>query len=141
MTHSLGSLFFLSLSHFLVLQVQNSALRTQPAVTQGLTPSLGQQLPTLAMRPAPSNGTHSASPALQSKAAGLTLGPKGSLPDNAPEHLRKGEGGVGSNGTAGNADSWGNAANRMATPVTTHPLIAPGESPPFLLAEDVMERL
>ncbi|XP_060114978.1 polyhomeotic-like protein 2 isoform X1 [Heteronotia binoei] len=113
-------------------QVQNSALRNQQTVTQGLTSSPGQQLPTLAMKPAPANnGNPSASLVSQGKAAGLAPGTKGGLPEHAQEQLRKGEGGGGggSSGAAGSSDGRGNTATRTVTPVTTHPLIAPAYSP------------
>ncbi|XP_015270173.1 PREDICTED: polyhomeotic-like protein 2 [Gekko japonicus] len=113
-------------------QVQNSALRTQQTVTQGLTSSPGQQLPTLAMKPAPNNnGNPSASSTSQGKAAGLAPGTKGGLPEHSQEQLRKGEGGGGGGGTgaAGSSDGRGNTATRTVTPVTTHPLIAPAYSP------------
>ncbi|KAL8198594.1 UNVERIFIED_CONTAM: hypothetical protein K2H54_017170 [Gekko kuhli] len=108
--------------------VQNSALRTQQTVTQGLTPSPSQQLPTLAMKPAPNNNSNpSASSTSQGKAVGLAPGTKGGLPEHAQEQLRKGEGG--GTGAAGSSDGRGNAATRTVTPVTTHPLIAPAYSP------------
>uniref|UniRef100_A0ACB8EDV1 Uncharacterized protein n=1 Tax=Sphaerodactylus townsendi TaxID=933632 RepID=A0ACB8EDV1_9SAUR len=112
-------------------QVQNSALRTQQTVAQGMTPSPGQQLPTLAMKPAPNNSNSSPSSASQGKAAGLAPGTKAGLTEHAQEHLRKGEGGGsgGNNGAAVGSDGRGNAATRTVTPVTTHPLIAPAYSP------------
>ncbi|XP_077168104.1 polyhomeotic-like protein 2 isoform X2 [Paroedura picta] len=113
-------------------QVQNSALRTQQTVTQGLTSSPSQQLPTLAMKPAPNNsGNPSASSASQGKAAGLAPGTKGGLAEHAQDQFRKGEagGGGGSNGPAGGSDGRGIAATRTVTPVTNHPLIAPAYSP------------
>nr|XP_034973343.1 polyhomeotic-like protein 2 [Zootoca vivipara] len=114
-------------------QVQNSSLRTQQAAAQGLAPSLSQQLPTLAMKPTPSNSSHStSSPASQGKAAGQAPGGKAGVSEHAPEHLRKGEGGGGggssSSGGAGNLDGRGGSTNRTVTSSTTHPLIAPAYS-------------
>ncbi|CAI5782634.1 2 isoform X1 [Podarcis lilfordi] len=112
-------------------QVQNSSLRTQQAAAQGLAPSLSQQLPTLAMKPTPSNTSHStSSPATQGKTAGQAPGGKAGVSEHAPEHLRKGEGGGGggSSGGAGNLDGRGGSTNRTVTSSTTHPLIAPAYS-------------
>nr|XP_028596249.1 polyhomeotic-like protein 2 isoform X3 [Podarcis muralis]XP_028596250.1 polyhomeotic-like protein 2 isoform X3 [Podarcis muralis]XP_028596251.1 polyhomeotic-like protein 2 isoform X3 [Podarcis muralis]XP_028596252.1 polyhomeotic-like protein 2 isoform X3 [Podarcis muralis] len=114
-------------------QVQNSSLRTQQAAAQGLAPSLSQQLPTLAMKPTPSNSSHStSSPASQGKTAGQAPGGKTGVSEHAPEHLRKGEGGGGggssSSGGAGNLDGRGGSTNRTVTSSTTHPLIAPAYS-------------
>ncbi|XP_061456545.1 polyhomeotic-like protein 2 isoform X2 [Rhineura floridana] len=110
-------------------QVQNSSLRTQQAAAQGLTSSPGQQLPALAMKPTPTSSNHasSSSPASQGKVAGQAPGAKAGVPEHAPEHLRKGEGGGGS-GAAGSLDGRGSTVNRTMTPVTTHPLIAPAYS-------------
>ncbi|XP_053137487.1 polyhomeotic-like protein 2 isoform X2 [Hemicordylus capensis] len=110
----------------------NPALRTPQTVAQGMAPSPGQQLPTLAMKPAPGNSSHAASPAAQGKAPGPAPGAKGGQPDHAAEPLRKGDGGAGaggSNGPPGSLDSRGNAATRTVTPVTTHPLITPAYPP------------
>lgn len=81
------------------------------------------------MKPAPNNNNGNPSSASQGKAAGLAPGTKGGLPEHAQEQLRKGEGGGGggSNGAAGASDGRGNAGTRTVTPVTTHPLIAPGK--------------
>lgn len=116
------------------MQVQNPALHTQQTVAQGLTSSSGQQLPTLAMKPALGNSNHPAPSASQCKAAEPAPGTKAGLPEHTLEHLRKGEGGGGSgggsghNGSASGLEGRGNPVTRTVTPVTTHPLIAPGES-------------
>ncbi|XP_063173695.1 polyhomeotic-like protein 2 [Candoia aspera] len=110
-------------------QVQNSALRTQQAVTQALSSSPGQQLPTLAIKPALNNSSHSSStsPAAQAKGA------KEGLSELLSEHLRKSEGGgggssSGSNGTAAALDGRGSTLSRTGPPTTTQPLVAPAYS-------------
>ncbi|KAG6924015.1 polyhomeotic-like protein 2, partial [Chelydra serpentina] len=102
-------------------QVQNLAIRAQQTVAQGVASSQAQQLPTLAMKPAPSS-SQPASNTSQGKAAGPapSAGAKGGQAEQAAEHLRKGDGGVPTS-----MDSRGHPMSRTVTPVTTHPLIAP----------------
>ncbi|KAM3824136.1 polyhomeotic-like protein 2 isoform 2-T2 [Vipera latastei] len=109
-------------------QVQNSALRTQQAVSQALSSSVGQQPPPLALKPAlNSHGSHSclASPAAQPKGA------KEGGPEPFAEPLRKGEGGGagGSGGTAAPLDGRGSGPHRTGPPAPTHPPIAPAYPP------------
>ncbi|XP_039364993.1 polyhomeotic-like protein 2 isoform X5 [Mauremys reevesii] len=102
-------------------QVQNLAIRAQQTVAQGVASSQAQQLPTLAMKPAPSS-SQPASNTSQGKAVGPapSVGIKGSQAEQAAEHLKKGDGGVPTS-----MDSRGHPMSRTVTPVTTHPLIAP----------------
>uniref|UniRef100_A0A674KE88 Polyhomeotic homolog 2 n=1 Tax=Terrapene triunguis TaxID=2587831 RepID=A0A674KE88_9SAUR len=102
-------------------QVQNLAIRAQQTVAQGVASSQAQQLPTLAMKPAPSS-SQPASNTSQGKAVGPapSAGTKGSQAEQAAEHLKKGDGGVPTS-----MDSRGHPMSRTVTPVTTHPLIAP----------------
>ncbi|XP_044852278.1 polyhomeotic-like protein 2 isoform X5 [Mauremys mutica] len=102
-------------------QVQNLAIRAQQTVAQGVASSQAQQLPTLAMKPAPSS-SQPASNTSQGKAVGPapSMGIKGSQAEQAAEHLKKGDGGVPTS-----MDSRGHPMSRTVTPVTTHPLIAP----------------
>ncbi|KAM9115699.1 polyhomeotic-like protein 2 isoform 2-T2 [Pangshura tecta] len=102
-------------------QVQNLAIRAQQTVAQGVASSQAQQLPTLAMKPAPSS-SQPASNTSQGKAVGPapSVGTKGSQAEQAAEHLKKGDGGVPTS-----MDSRGHPMSRTVTPVTTHPLIAP----------------
>ncbi|XP_066492941.1 polyhomeotic-like protein 2 isoform X2 [Tiliqua scincoides] len=112
-------------------QVQNPTLRTQQTIAQVPTPNSGQQLSTLAMKPALGNSSHSAPPASQGKAAEPVPGTKAGVPEHTPEHLRKGEAGGGSsghNGSASGLDGRGNPVTRTVTPITAHPLIAPAYS-------------
>ncbi|XP_019396903.1 PREDICTED: polyhomeotic-like protein 2 isoform X2 [Crocodylus porosus] len=101
-------------------QVQNLAIRTQQTVAQGVASSQAQQLPTLAMKPAPGS-SQPASSASQGKAAAQapTMGSKGGQAEQATEHLKKGD------SVPSSADSRGHPMNRTVTPVTSHPLIAP----------------
>uniref|UniRef100_A0A452GXH9 Uncharacterized protein n=2 Tax=Gopherus agassizii TaxID=38772 RepID=A0A452GXH9_9SAUR len=102
-------------------QVQNLAIRAQQTVAQGVASSQAQQLPTLAMKPAPSS-SQPASNTSQGKAVGPapSVGTKGSQAEQAAEHFKKGDGGVPTS-----MDSRGHPMSRTVTPVTTHPLIAP----------------
>ncbi|XP_034609163.1 polyhomeotic-like protein 2 isoform X3 [Trachemys scripta elegans] len=102
-------------------QVQNLAIRAQQTVAQGVASSQAQQLPTLAMKPAPSS-SQTASNTSQGKAVGPapSVGTKGSQAEQAAEHLKKGDGSVPTS-----MDSRGHPMSRTVTPVTTHPLIAP----------------
>nr|XP_008168003.1 polyhomeotic-like protein 2 isoform X5 [Chrysemys picta bellii] len=102
-------------------QVQNLAIRAQQTVAQGVASSQAQQLPTLAMKPAPSS-SQPASNTSQGKAVGPapSAGTKGSQAEQAAEHLKKGDGSVPTS-----MDSRGHPMSRTVTPVTTHPLIAP----------------
>ncbi|XP_053865040.1 polyhomeotic-like protein 2 isoform X3 [Malaclemys terrapin pileata] len=102
-------------------QVQNLAIRAQQTVAQGVASSQAQQLPTLAMKPAPSS-SQPASNTSQGKAVGPapSAGTKGSQVEQAAEHLKKGDGSVPTS-----MDSRGHPMSRTVTPVTTHPLIAP----------------
>ncbi|XP_042712151.2 polyhomeotic-like protein 2 isoform X7 [Chrysemys picta bellii] len=101
--------------------VQNLAIRAQQTVAQGVASSQAQQLPTLAMKPAPSS-SQPASNTSQGKAVGPapSAGTKGSQAEQAAEHLKKGDGSVPTS-----MDSRGHPMSRTVTPVTTHPLIAP----------------
>uniref|UniRef100_K7G465 Polyhomeotic homolog 2 n=1 Tax=Pelodiscus sinensis TaxID=13735 RepID=K7G465_PELSI len=103
------------------LQVQNLALRAQQTVAQGMAASQAQQLPALAMKPAPSS-SQPVSSTSQGKAAGPApaAGTKGSQAEQAAEHLKKGDGSMPTS-----ADCRGHPMSRTVTPVTTHPLIAP----------------
>ncbi|XP_060615120.2 polyhomeotic-like protein 2 isoform X2 [Anolis sagrei] len=96
---------------------------------QALAPSPSQQLPTLAMKPAP-NANSQASSSLASGPQGK--GPGAKEPPSEP--LRKAEAGVGggsggtSNGTGGPPEGGGvrgPAPNRTTSIANTHPLIAP----------------
>ncbi|XP_075762964.1 polyhomeotic-like protein 2 isoform X2 [Pelodiscus sinensis] len=102
-------------------QVQNLALRAQQTVAQGMASSQAQQLPALAMKPAPSS-SQPVSSTSQGKAAGPApaAGTKGSQAEQAAEHLKKGDGSMPTT-----ADCRGHPMSRTVTPVTTHPLIAP----------------
>ncbi|XP_050787155.1 polyhomeotic-like protein 2 isoform X3 [Gopherus flavomarginatus] len=102
-------------------QVQNLAIRAQQTVAQGVASSQAQQLPTLAMKPAPSS-SQPASNTSQGKAVGPapSVGTKGSQAEQAAEHFKKGDGSVPTS-----MDSRGHPMSRTVTPVTTHPLIAP----------------
>uniref|UniRef100_A0A8C0J742 Polyhomeotic homolog 2 n=2 Tax=Chelonoidis abingdonii TaxID=106734 RepID=A0A8C0J742_CHEAB len=102
-------------------QVQNLAIRAQQTVAQGVGSSQAQQLPTLAMKPAPSS-SQPASNTSQGKAVGPapSVGTKGSQAEQAAEHFKKGDGGMPTS-----MDSRGHPMSRTVTPVTTHPLIAP----------------
>uniref|UniRef100_K7G480 Polyhomeotic homolog 2 n=1 Tax=Pelodiscus sinensis TaxID=13735 RepID=K7G480_PELSI len=104
--------------------VQNLALRAQQTVAQGMAASQAQQLPALAMKPAPSS-SQPVSSTSQGKAAGPApaAGTKGSQAEQAAEHLKKGDGSMPTS-----ADCRGHPMSRTVTPVTTHPLIAPGLS-------------
>ncbi|XP_025059426.1 polyhomeotic-like protein 2 isoform X2 [Alligator sinensis] len=99
---------------------QNLAIRTQQTVAQGVASSQAQQLPTLAMKPAPGS-SQPASSASQGKAAAQapTMGSKGGQAEQVTEHLKKGD------SVPSSADSRGHPMNRTVTPVTSHPLIAP----------------
>ncbi|XP_034280145.1 polyhomeotic-like protein 2 isoform X3 [Pantherophis guttatus] len=118
-------------------QVQNSALRTQQAVSQALSSSAGQPpSPAVAIKPALNNGSHSssASPfsASSTSPAAQAKGAKEGGHELLSEHLRKGEGGGAggsSNGTVAALDGRGSAPNRTGPPATTHALIAPAYSP------------
>nr|XP_025036501.1 polyhomeotic-like protein 2 [Pelodiscus sinensis] len=103
--------------------VQNLALRAQQTVAQGMAASQAQQLPALAMKPAPSS-SQPVSSTSQGKAAGPApaAGTKGSQAEQAAEHLKKGDGSMPTS-----ADCRGHPMSRTVTPVTTHPLIAPGK--------------
>ncbi|XP_067422426.1 polyhomeotic-like protein 2 isoform X1 [Emydura macquarii macquarii] len=102
-------------------QVQNLAIRAQQTVAQGVASSPAQQLPALAMKPAPSSG-QPASNTSQGKAAGPApaAGAKGGQAEQTAEHLKKADGGVPTS-----TDSRGHPMSRTVTPMTTHPLIAP----------------